>query len=774
MQRNRSELPLWTRRAAAAWITSPVLGGRRTVPPAVYYRRTFTLQAAPTRPVFLHITALGLFECEINGQRVGDEVLAPGWTEFSKRVYYRTYDVSACLRAGENVIGLILAGGWYSGHVAERDRQLYGEHPAGLASLEDAAGQTLVATDAAWTYALGPILESDLIMGEAYDARRELGAWSSPGYQADHWRPVLIRPDPGIAVERSPGPPVRRHEILTGVRMAGPPDFSWMKPRRCYDFQQNFTGRLRIKVSGPRGINLQIRHAEVIQPDGSLYYDNLRTARATDYYTLKGEGVEVWEPQFTFHGFRYAEFSWQERAADLRIESVEGIVLHSDVARTGHFECSHPLLNQLASNILWGLKSNFLEVPTDCPQRDERLGWTGDAQVFVRTAAFFCDVRGFFHKWLQDLRDNQAADGGVPPYVPFTGFAGSDTDGGPAWADATFICPWTIYLCYGDRQILADHYDSMARYLDHQTKHRVLNHIRVPVEITGWGGFGDWHALDGSGRPDGGTPKDLIGTAYYAHAADIMARTAALLGKAADAARYRDLYEQIKQAFVRRFVTPAGLVAGGTQTGYVLALHFGLVPEDLRAPACNELARLIKRNGNRIATGFVGTPYILHALEANGRLDVAYTLLEQETFPSWLFPVKNGATTIWEHWDGWTPEKGFKDGGMTSFNHYAYGAVGDWLVSTVAGLELDPAEPGYRHIRFKPRPGGTLTHAKASLETALGPIAIAWSLKEGALQLTLEVPPGCRATLELPAATGCQPEHLASGKHNLSYPWGKQ
>ena len=769
MKNVTTDLPAWVNLKATTWITSPVLGGPRTAPPAVYARRTFQLPAAPGGPVYLHITALGLFEAELNGQRIGADVFAPGWTDYRKRVYYHTYEISALLRPGENALGVILGSGWYCGHIAERDRQFYGEHPILKAALEDAQGRVLVATDDQWRFTTGPILENDLLMGEAYDARRELGDWSMPGYADVDWRPMTVAAGPGMVIERSPGPPVRRHETLTGTLLQGAPDVTWMPLRRRFDFGQNFAGRARIRVSGRRGITLTLRHAEVLKADGSLYTENLRTARATDYYTLKGGGSEIWEPRFTFHGFRYLEIMWIGSVDDLRIESVEGIVLHSDLPPTGTFECSHPLLNQLASNIRWGLKSNFLEVPTDCPQRDERLGWTGDAQVFARTAAFFCDVQRFFRKWCQDLRDAQCENGSIPCFAPYNGSYGSPIDGGPAWADATFICPWTVYLCYGDRKILQDHYDSLVRYFDYLANHKVKDFIRVHPEIDAWGGFGDWLALDGSGRTDGGTPKDLVGTAYYAYGAEVMARIASLLGRPDEATHYQKLRERIGQAFAKRFITPEGFVVGGTQTGYVLALHFGLVPDTLRDQAARELVRLIERNGNHIGTGFVGTPYILHVLEATGHLEVAYRLLEQESFPSWLFPVKNGATTIWEHWDGWTPDKGFKDAGMSSFNHYAYGAVGDWMVSTVAGLELDPAEPGYRHIRFKPRPGGSITNARASLETGFGTAAIAWKIEDDKLVLSLEVPPGTHATLELPPAFGQKPMSFKPGRHETSF-----
>ena len=758
---------------APTWIGFAPLGGPRTVPSASFYRREFSVTGTPPQRAILHITALGLFECEINGRRVGEDVFAPGWTDYRKRVHYHSYDVSGHLRPGMNVIGVILGDGWYSGHVAELDRGFYGECPALLASIEDAGDVSrpaVVATDLEWQCARGPIIENDLIMGEAYDARRDLGQWSAPGYvPGPDWLPVRMMAVPEIAIERSPGPPVRRQEILAGQLLPGPADVSWASPCRRFDFGQNFTGRVRLRVRGPRGLHLQIRHAEMLHPDGTLYTENLRTARATDHYTLRGGGeAEEWEPRFTFHGFRYAELTWQRASEPLHIESVEGVVLHSDMLRTGYFECSHPALNQLASNILWGQKSNFLEVPTDCPQRDERLGWTGDAQVFVRTAAFFMDVRSFFRKWLRDMRDAQGPDGSIPAIIPNTGSFGGGGDSSSGWADATFICPWTIYLCYGDTQILREHYPCMVRFFDYLGAHKVKDHIRGHPDVDEWGGFGDWLALDGSGLSSGATPKDLIGTAYYAKAADILAKSADILGIPEDALRYRLASREILRAFQERFISETGAISGGTQTSCALALHFDLVPEALRPAVAKELARLVEANGDRLATGFIGTPCILPALEANGYTDLAYRLLEQEAFPSWLFPVKNGATTIWERWDSWTPEKGFGPSCMTSFNHYAYGAVGAWMVSAVAGLEL--GEPGYRQIRFKPRPGGTITHASARLETPHGQAAISWRIEKGVLFVALEVPSGTLATLDLPAEYHQPRLEVKAGRHELQFP----
>jgi len=748
--------------AQASWIASPIIGGKRTSVPAPYMRKSFRLDQ-PVRSAQLVITALGLYECEINGQRVGDEIFAPGWTDYQKRVQYQTYDVTALLRQGENALGAILGDGWYCGFVAWCGRQVYGDRPRLLARLEVIladGSSAIIGTDSSWKTATGPILESDILMGESYDARLELGAWSQPGYDDGHWQPVVVAPPehPGEIVPRI-GPPVRRIEEIKPVS-----ERKFDHDKGCiFDLGQNFTGRVRIAVRTSRGVTLQLRFAEMLNPDGSIYTENLRAARATDYYTCRGDETETWEPRFTFHGFRYAQV-FGIRPGDL--VEVIGIVLHSDTPPAGTFRCSHEGLNQLQHNIVWGQKSNFLEAPTDCPQRDERLGWTGDAQVFIRTAAFNMDVRGFFHKWMQDVRDAQRANGGIPWVVPAPWSREEPTqDSGPAWADATIICPWTIYLCYADRSILETHYDSMKKFMEFMAAN-ARGHIRNHPDAAQWC-FGDWLALDGGGKLEGITPYDLIGTAFYAYDASIMAKVADILGRHDDAKKYRVLHGEIVDAFRRRFVTPEGLVVSGTQTAYVLALHFGLVEESARTTTARELVRDIEKRNFHLATGFVGTPYLLEVLEEAGHLDVAYKLLEQETFPSWLFPIKNGATTIWERWDGWTPEKGFQDKAMNSFNHYAYGAVGAWMYRSVAGIELDPEEPGYEHIIFRPRPGSSITWAEATLPTAFGHAGIRWILDGDTLRVQFTVPAQCRGTFQPPPGYGASASDFGEGTHQV-------
>jgi alpha-L-rhamnosidase len=757
---------MFTPLSQASWISSPLSGGADSSTPAPYFRKTFQA-ARPLAGARLHITALGLYEAEINGQRVGDHVFAPGWTDYHTRVAVQTYDVTSLLRSGENVLGAILGDGWYCGHVAWKGRRVYGDKPALLAALEisyqDGSSEVIV-SDTTWKTSTGPIAQSDFLMGEDYDARLEQEGWSQPGFDDSIWQPSLTTtPDPLPELSETLGVPVKRiEEIQPKVLQEGP---VWLQRHRIYDFGQNFSGRIRIRVKAARGTVLRFRFAEILNTNGSLYTENLRSARCTDYYTCKGGGQETWESRFTFHGFRYAEAEVSKLREGDYLE-VTGVVLHSDTPPTGTFRCSSELLNQLQHNIVWGQKSNFLEVPTDCPQRDERLGWTGDAQVFIRTACFNMDVRSFFHKWMRDNRDSQTSRGGIPSTVPDKDFIPGKEDGGPAWSDATIICPWTIYLCYGDRQILEDHYACMQRYLDFLVHHNSKDLIRCHPDDTGWHCYGDWLALDGGGKAGGITPSDLIGTAFLAYDAELMSRIAGVLGREQDAEKYCSLHRDTVAAFQKRYVTGDGHIASGTQTACVLALHFNLVPEELRASAAAQLVRDIRQRDFHIATGFVGTPYILDVLESTGHLDVAYQLLEQESFPSWLFPIKNGATTIWERWDGWTPEKGPQDKSMNSYNHYAYGAVGAWMYKTVAGLELDPEDPGYRHIIFRPRPGGSLTWAEASLQTPHGRASIHWEKSGGALKVEMRVPDGCRATL-LPPGNSTGSQSFGPGCH----PW---
>jgi alpha-L-rhamnosidase len=759
------------------WIGASLVGGPRTSSPCPFLRRSFSLDK-PVAAARLYVTALGVYEASINGQRVGEAELAPGWTDFSKRVSYQTYDVTSLLHQGRNVIGAILGDGWYCGNLEWRGRQFYGDRPKLLAQLtitHPDGSQTLIVSDQSWQTSFGPLLEADLIMGESYDARLEFHNWTLPtsemsGAGGGCWLPVQKFPHPDdLALVAQNGPSIKCHEELLPItdpqEIKGWPQSQWL-----FDLGQNMVGRVRLKVCGPRGVTIRLRHGEVLNPDGTLYTTNLRTARQIDYYTLKGESQEIWEPRFTFHGFRYVEVAGYPGKPTR--EMITGVVLHTDNPPTGTFECSDPLVNQLQRNIQWGWKGNSLDIPTDCPQRDERLGWTGDAQVFCRTAVFNTDAAAFFTKWLQDLEDAQTRTGAIPPIAPDTNIAGMD-DGGPAWADAAIIVPWTIYQYYSDKRVLEERYGMMTRFVAYLVN-TSPGYIRVNQTVDHWAGvneslldgFGDWLALDGSGKTEGGTPKDLIGTAFFAYSARLLSHSAAALGKTKDAAQYERLYQHVRQAFINRFVTPDGLVTGGTQTGYVLALAFDLLPAECCQRAAIALVRDIKKKEMHLGTGFVGTPLLPFVLTKVGRLDVAYDLLFQKIWPSWLYAVTHGATTIWERWDGWTHDKGFQDPGMNSFNHYAYGAIGAWLYSVVAGIDADPAGPGYKHILLHPQPGGGLTHAKATLNCMYGLIVSDWQIENGKFEWDIVVPPNTTAMVTLPGkATG---REIKAGKYHFS------
>ena len=731
----------------AQWIGAPFWGGPRTPSPAPYLRKEFALQK-PFITARLYATSIGFYECELNGVRVGDALLTPGWTDYFQRIQYQAYDVTELLRSGPNAFGAILGDGWGVGHIAWMGRQHYADRPQFLAQIVvtySNGSQEIVATDKNWKVTQGPILEADMLMGESYDARREMTGWSNPGYDAAAWWPVDVFADRGAALVATNGPTVRRQETLRPVSIHAVPA---LRPRWVFDLGQNMVGWVRLIVRGETGTTVTIRYAEALNPDGTLYTTNLRTARCTDYYTLKGDAEEIWEPRFTFHGFRYVELmGFPDTPTE---ETITGIVIHSEIPSTGTFECSDPLINQLQHNILWGQKGNFVDVPTDCPQRDERLGWTGDAQVFIRTAAFNRNVAGFFTKWTRDLEDAQSSDGAYPKVVPDLSSWFIGKDGGPAWADAGVICPWTIYQCYGDLRLLEDRYASMQRFIEFLAQ-TSQNGLRCYADYAGWRGHGDWLALDGSDGREGATSKELIGTAFFAYSARLMAKIAHILGKDEDVLRYQALSEEAREAFVKRYVHADGTIEGGTQTSYVLALEFKLLPPELRPLAAAELVRNIRGRDNHLSTGFVGTPYLNCVLSETGHLDTAYALLKQTTWPSWLYSVTQGATTIWERWDGWTHDKGFQDPKMNSFNHYAYGAIGAWMYAVIGGIDLDPDQPGYKHIIMRPRPGGGLTYATAELDSPYGTIRSAWTQENDRFDWNVTVPANSAATVYIPA-----------------------
>ncbi len=726
----------------AAWIEPDLQEDVKESNPAPMLRREFKLNG-PIARARAYVTSHGLYELHLNGQRVGDQLFTPGWTSYNKRLQYQTYDVTNLLKSGENAAGVLLGDGWYRGNLAWGGRRnIYGERLALLLEIRVTykdGREEVITTDQGWKAATGPILMSEIYHGETYDARLEKAGWTNAGFADAQWKGVKIADYPKDDLVAPAGPPVRRIKEIRPVKIFKTPEGDTVA-----DMGQNMVGWIRLKVQGGAGTVVTLRHAEVLDKEGNFYTENLRAAKATTRYTLKGGGVETFEPHFTFFGFRYVAVSGYP--GELAPDDLTGIVVHSDMQPTSEFETSNGLINQLQHNILWGQKGNFLDVPTDCPQRDERLGWTGDAQVFARTAAFNMDVAGFFTKWLKDVAADQFDSGSVPYVIP--NVLGNTAGGSAAWADAAVIIPWTVYLSYGDKRILEEQYASMQKWVEYQRVRAGEDYI--------WDGdfhFGDWlaFATTSPDYPGATTSKDFIATAFYAHSTDLLQRIARVLGHQEDARRYGEQLAKIKAAFRREYVTEAGRVGENTQTAYAVALQFDLLPDELRPVAARRLAEEIRQR-KHLTTGFVGTPYLCHVLSRYGYLEEAYMLLKREQYPSWLYPVKQGATTIWERWDGQKPDGTFQDKGMNSFNHYAYGAIGEWMYRVMAGIEIDEKSPGYKHIFIQPLPGGGFTSVRASHDSLYGKVSSAWTIKDGRFELAVEIPANTSATVRLPKA----------------------
>ncbi|GAC1560672.1 MAG: glycoside hydrolase family 78 protein [Herpetosiphon sp.] len=728
--------------------------------PSPLLRREFSVRAGVTQ-ARLYITALGVYEAEINGVTVGDLVLDPGWTSYHHRLQYHTFDVTPLLHAGSNALGAMLGDGWYRGRLGFGGgrRNNYGDRLALVAQLEIsyADGTTeRVVTDDEWKAATGPVLASDIYDGEIYDARLERPGWSQAGYDEREWRTVRVIDHDMRTLVAPLGPPVRRIEEVAPVSI-----FTSPSGHILMDFGQNLVGRLRIVVQGTAGQTITLRHAEVLE-NGELGTRPLRHAKATDSYTVRGAGIETWEPRFTFHGFRYARIEgWSGTPGP---DSVRAIICHSDMERTGWFDCSDPLINRLHENVVWSMRGNFLSIPTDCPQRDERLGWTGDIQVFAPTASFLYDAAGFLQSWLQDVAADQD-DTGVVPFVVPNAIPGAATPAA-AWGDAAVIVPWVLYQRYGDTAILRDQFASMRGWVDAVATRAGERHV--------WDGdfqFGDW--LDPAAPPErpaaARTDPGIVATAYLVRSADLVSQTAEVLGRADDAAHYQHLAAEVRAAFQREYVTPAGRLMSDATTAYALALEFALLPGSAeRQHAGERLVALVRGSRYHISTGFVGTPLICDALCSVGDYAAAFRLLTERTCPSWLYPVTMGATTIWERWDSMLPDGSINPGEMTSFNHYALGAIGDWLHRTVSGLA--PAAPGYRHLQIRPVPGGGLTHAKARHKTPYGVAQCAWEITGAEISVEVVVPPNTHATVVLPGADA-EPIEVGSGTYRWSRPY---
>ncbi|WP_333497571.1 family 78 glycoside hydrolase catalytic domain [Kluyvera sp. CHPC 1.2972] len=721
-------------------------------------RHEFTLpQGADIVSAVVHASALGLYQLWLNGEKVGCDELAPGWTSYHHHLLYQTWDVTERLREGTNAIGAMVGAGWYKGDMSfNRYRNYYGEQTGFIChlvvTLRDGS-QQIIASDGGWLGSDSAILFSEIYDGEIYDARLEQRGWSEPGFAAQGWRAVNVLSADRAALQPQTACPVQEIERLTPRAL-----FTTPKGETVLDFGQNLSGWVEFCVRGEAGDNVSLRHFEVLDAEGNVYLDNLRTAKQRIDYTLRGDGEERYHPHFTFQGFRYVMIErWPGTPT---LDDFTAVVLHSAMTPTGHIETSNADLNQLHHNILWGLKGNFVDIPTDCPQRDERLGWTGDAQIFCRTASYLMQTHTFFAKWLVDLAHDQTPEGGVPHVIPdiLTGKCDNDrflshgrTHSSAAWADAAVINPWTLYLMYGDTQTLARQYQSMKAWVEFMRANAVDNMWSWKLQ------FGDWVALDArEGSYFGATPNELTCMAYYALSTQLLAKSAKVLGHMEDAERYTALHASIVDSFHREFFTPNGRLAARTQTAHILALYFQLVPEAYRERTVQTLLTLLEEQDGHLVTGFVGTPYFCHALSENGQADAAWQLLMKEDFPSWLYQVKAGATTIWEHWDGVKPDGTMWSPDMNSFNHYAYGAIGEWLYRAAAGINTEEAAPGFKRSVLHPIPGGNLQWLKARYASVYGDIGVNWALEpaKGGQTVTLdvEIPPNTCSTLVLDGA----------------------
>jgi alpha-L-rhamnosidase len=708
------------------------VGAKALVLPAPrLLRKEFDVQKEVRRAT-LYGSALGLLDLSLNGKAVGDELFTPGWTDYAKRVHLHAWDVGKQLSQGRNAIGVSLGDGWYSGYVGfGNNRDHYGRNIRALVQLDieyaDGTRET-IATDPTWKAATGPTLEADFLMGESYDARKEIPGWNQAGFDDSGWARVDTGSEVTPAVQPFPSQPVRPYETLKAKSITEP-----KKGAYVLNFDQNLAGFAKLRVRGKAGQKITLRFAERLNPDGTIYTTNLRAARAIDTYICKGSGVEIWSPRFTFHGFQYIEVTGLDSKPGPN--DIMAVAISSDTPETGTLTTSDAMLNKLVSNAWWTQKMNFVDVPTDCPQRDERLGWTGDAQAYVRTAAMLSDVQPFFDKWLVSLDDAQREDGQYPMVAPLKVAGG---DGGPAWADAGVICPWVVYDVYGDKALLTRHYPQMKKFVEFCVN-RSTPDLLPPKEFHC---FGDWLNINDA------TPHEVIYTAYFAGSARILSQSARELQNLDEQNRYDDLYRRVRAAFQKAYVKPDGTVQGNSQCAYVLALAFDLLEPEQAKLAADKLVQNIEKRGGHLSTGFVGTRDIMHVLSKIGRNDVAFRLLHNKTFPSWGFTIVNGATSIWERWDGWTPEKGFQDPGMNSFAHYAFGAVVGWMFDQPAGIQN--LAPGFRAVRIAPQIDPNLTWLKSSYESVRGRIVSEWTVKNGKLAMKVVIPPNVTGEVVVP------------------------
>jgi alpha-L-rhamnosidase len=728
--------------------------------PAPYFRREFEAGAGLLQ-ARLHVTALGVVEVHLNGAGVGDEVLCPGWTSYRHRLEVSSHDVTSSVLEGRNAVGAVVGEGWAVGRIGfAGQRALWSDRPAAFVQLElDYGDRTeLVCSDEHWRTSTGAWLADGIYDGETYDARLTPRGWAESGFDDTEWEPVhLVEWDRGTLESRE-APPIRRTQEL-------PANGVFISPggATVVDFGQVLSGRVRVRVEGPAGTEVTIRHCELLV-GGEPEFETNRTAAATDRYVLRGNGTEVWEPAFTFHGFRYAVVEgWPGEPGEIGPDAFTAVVVHTDMEKTGWFETSDERLNRLHENVVWSFRGNAVGIPTDCPQRDERLGWTGDINAFGPTAAFLYDVRNFLASWLADLAAEQREQGNVPMVVPDVTRLLPSTPTA-LWGDVAVSLPWTLFVEYGDLHALRCHYPSMKAFVE-----SVVPLLDESGTWTRGFQFGDW--LDPDAPPENPrlakTETGLVATAYFCRTLDQMASAARVLGHHDDEARCASLRERVAAGFRREWVTPSGRIANETQTAYSLAICFGLLGPEQEQHAGDRLAELTFKAGYHIGTGFAGTPWLLPALSRTGHTDVAYQVLTQTTPPSFLYPVTMGATTIWERWDSVLPDGTLNSTGMTSLNHYALGAVADWLHRVVGGIE--PVEPGYRRCRIAPQPGRDLTWARTAHDTTHGRIQVSWEATKDRRAVRVEVPPGVEAEVVLPDHADGLVAVVGTGMHEWEY-----
>ncbi len=715
-------------------------------PPAM--RTEFILPAAPRRAV-LSFTALGVVEMRLNGQRAHESILAPESTDYHLRVQYQTVDVTGLLKKGANALAAQLGDGWYCGFYGLHGRRQWGVYPELLAELraEMPDGRIItVATGPNWRATdEGPVRHADILDGQHEDRTREMPGWDQPGFDQSSWKSVTVTHRPARLLVAQPNEPIQVTRVQKPKQVTEPAPGVLI-----FDMGQNMVGHVRLKLTGPRGTQVTVRHGEMLNDDGTLYTANLRAAQQTDKVTLNGNPT-VFEPRLTYHGFRYVEVTgWKE---PVTLQDVEGMVCHSAAPDTGTFACSNPMLTQLWSNTLWTQRANLMSIPTDCPQRDERLGWTGDIQTFAQTAIFNMDLGAFFTKWLRDVRDSQTEEGAMPEVAPNPEQRRGPFTGAPGWGDVGTVLPWICWVNYADRQMLADQYDAAKRWVDYIHKHNpdLIWRNRRGSDYGDWL-HGDTLIYEGWPRQGGEVPKEQMATAFFAHSTDLLARMARVLGKQDDARIYTDLYARIREAYNAAYLKSDGALQANTQGGYAFGLAFDLIPDALRPAALQHAIDNIERYGYRLSTGFNSTTRMVMELTRGGQNDLAWRLVQNTVFPSWGYMIENGATTIWERWDGYVKGRGFQNPGMNSFNHWAFGSITEWLYRHALGLNPDPANPGWRKFLVAPKPGGGVTWAQGTYRSLYGPIFCSWAIRDGRIELQLSVPPGAEAEIHLPTS----------------------